>query len=164
MRYYKLPEKINAAFKPAVKGNAVSNDVGYIVSSPLYHDGLVYIVGGTPILHVFDIIAGKLAYRKNLDFGDMPKRDDRPYGCGISASPAMAGGKIFITGNFGTTLVIEPGREYREVGRNTIDRRIDYNYRTNMLEGTVSNPFFDGNSIFYRAQKYLYCIGEPEKQ
>jgi len=114
-----------------------------------------------PVLYAIDVVAEKIVYRKDLDFGEDQKRADRPYGCGISASPALAGGKIFITGNFGTTLVIEPGREYREVSRNTIDQRFDYNYKTNMLEGTVSNPFFDGSKIFYRAQKYLYCIGEP---
>ncbi len=162
VRYYKLPEKIDALFKPVVKGGTLKFDDAYIfVSSPLYHDGLLYIMVEKPVLYVVDVAAEKLVYRKDLDFGEDQKRGDRPYGCGISASPALAGGKLFITGNFGTTLVMEPGREYREVSRNTIDRRFDYNYRTNVLEGTVSNPFFDGDKIFYRAQKYLYCIGEP---
>ncbi len=162
--YYKLPEKTDTPFTPAIKGRALKiNNADYLSSSPLYHDGLLYVVGGTPVLFVFDVAAEKLAYRQDLPFGEIPTRGDRPYGCGISASPALAGGRIFLTGNFGTTLVIEPGREYREAGRNVIDQRISYAYKTNMLEGTVSCPFFDGRQIFYRAQRYLYCIGEAVK-
>jgi len=149
------------------------------VPSVLYHDGLLYICGNNPIftvsgkqglgpemlLYVCDVLTEKIVYTKNLDFGENPpKRGERPYGCGMAASPALAGGKVFLVGNFGTTLVLEPGREYKEVGRNVIDRRISYSYRENMLEGTVSSPFFEGNRIFYRAQRYLYCIGEPAKQ
>ncbi len=160
--YYKLPEKIEDSFKPAVKGNslAITNAFSFM-SSPLYHDGLLYVVIDKSMLYVFDVVAEKLAYRLELPFGEIPTRGDRPYGCGICASPSFAAGKIFLTGNFGATLVIEPGREYKEVSRNTIDQRINYSYKTNALEGTVSCPFFDGNFIFYRAQRYLYCIGKP---
>ena len=127
-------------------------------ASPLFHDGLLYIVGSNPVLIVYDVAADKVVYRKDLDFGQASKRQDRPYGCGIGASPTLAGGKIFIVGNLGTTLILEPGRVYKEVGRNTIERHIAYNYQNDLLEGTVSNPFFEGKCIYYRAQKYLYCI------
>ncbi len=163
--YYKLPEKTTAGFKPEVKGKALKFEgAGYFQSSPLYYDGLVYILGGTPVLFVFDPATEKMVYRQELDFGDLPeKRVDRPYGCGNCASPAMAGGKIFITGNFGATLVIEPGRTYQEIARNTIDHRINYAYKSNIREGTVGNAFFEGHHIFFRGQRYVYCIGEPGK-
>ena len=35
---------------------------------------------------------------------------------GTYCSPALAGGKLFITSPFGTTLVLQPGREYKELG------------------------------------------------
>ncbi len=179
VRYYQLPEKADAPFKPVIKGTAlVPPDGGrHVVPSVLYHDGLLYVCGNNPImpskgkpalgpqmlLFVCDVLTEKVVYSKNLDFGNEPLRNDRPYGCGMAASPALAGGKIFLVGNFGTTLILEPGREYKEVGRNTIDQRINYYYGNNTLEGTVSTPFFDGNNIFYRAQRYLYCIGGPGK-
>jgi len=142
------------------------NASGYKQSSPLYHDGLIYVIGTKPVLFVHDLAAGKTVYTKTLDFEPPQGRRDRPYGCGISASPAMAGGgggKIYIWGNFGTTIVIEPGRQYKQLAKNTIETRFDYNYKKKILEGTVGSPYFEGNHIFYRAQKYLYCIGEPGK-
>ena len=163
---YVLPSSTvtNAVPAPVIKGCALDYKAsGFMSSSPLYHGGLTYIVGSNPILFVYDA-TNKLVYSNALVFAQQPPRGDRPYGCGICASPSFAGGKIFITGNFGTTLVLEPGMEYKEVGRNTIDQRFDYNYKTNMIEGTVSNPFFEGSRIYYRAQKYLYCIGEPGKK
>ncbi len=179
LRYYKLPEKADAPFKPAIKGAAleVPETARHVVPSPLYHDGLIYVCGNSTtitrgggkrgveenmILFVCDVLTEKVVYSKNLDFGNEPLRNDRPYGCGMAASPAIAGGKIFLVGNFGTTLILEPGREYKEVGRNTIDQRISYYYKEDRMEGTVGNLFFDGNKIFYRAQRHLYCIGEPE--
>ena len=64
--------------------------------------------------------------------------------------------------NFGTTLVLEPGREYKEVARNTVETRIDLNYKQGILEGTVSSPFFVGSRIYYRGQRFLYCLGEAQ--
>ena len=37
---------------------------------------------------------------------------------GCSASPTLAGKYIYLMDNQGTTLVIQPGREYREVAQN----------------------------------------------
>ena len=186
VRYCQLPEKADAPFKPVVKGATMEppEPARHVVPSPLYHDGLIYVCGnnssitrggGKPglekamVLFVCDVATEKIVYSKELDFGEEPtreelKRNDRPYGSGMAASPALAGGRIFLIGNFGTTLIIEPGREYKEVSRNIIDQRISHYYRDDRIEGTVSNPFFDGNRIFYRAQRYLYCIGEPGNQ
>ena len=179
VRYYQLPERVDVPFTPVIKGSALEPPEGgrHVVPSVLYHDGLLYVVGNNPIftssgkpglgpamlLFVCDVLTEKIVYTRPLDFGVEPSRSDRPYGSGMAASPAMAGGKVFLIGNFGTTLILNPGREYKEAGRNVIDQRISYQYRDDRLEGTVSSPFFEGNRIYYRAQRYLYCIGEPVK-
>ena len=163
LHYYQLPATAGTNAVPVIKGRGLTLEgSGYLQSSPLFHDGLLYLLGTNPYLYVYDVAAEKLLYRQKLDFGETPKRSDRPYGCGIAASPALAGGRIFITGNFGTTLIIEPGREYKQIASNTIDQRFTHNYQTNMLEGTVSCPFFDGPRIYYRAQRHLYCIEKKE--
>lgn len=161
LKYYALPKTADTPSAPQIKiAELDTKGIEYINSSPLICNGLVYIVSANAILLVFDLAAEKLVYRKELDFGEQPKRSDRPYGCGVGASPSFAGGKIFLVGNFGTTLILEPGREYKEVGRNTIDRPIAFNYKNDAREGTISCPFFEGTRIYYRAQRYLYCIGE----
>ena len=172
LKYYRLPERIDENSKPFVPPYSYKLDIGggksqpvmgskldtgkdsWMQASPLYHEGLLYVVSSKGVLFVYDVQADALVYKKELDFGADPKRQDRPYGCGLQASPAMAGGKIFITGNFGTTILLEPGREYKEAGRNTIERKLDQN-----LEGYVAAPFFEGSRIFVRGQRYLYCIG-----
>ena len=47
----------------------------------------------------------------------------------------------------GATVVLEPGREYKEVARN-------------MLEPFRGSPVFDGKRVYIRTQKAMYCIGE----
>ena len=159
-RAYRLPEKVDSPFAPRIQKHTFEpKDGGFMQSSPLFVDGLLYVLGSNPILYVFDVAANQQVYSQRLDFGELPKRADRPYGCGICGSPALAGGKVFITGNFGTTLILEPGREYKEIGRNTIEKHFPYDWKPDMLEGFSSNAWFQGNRMYYRAQKYLYCVG-----
>ncbi len=164
LMYCALPKtaqgSANAGRRNAGFGRGVS---GYKQSSPLYDNGLVYMMGTKPILFVHNLAAGKQAYTKTIDFEPPQNRRDRPYGCGVQASPAFAGGRIYIWGSFGTAIVIEPGPQYKQLAKNTIETRFDYAWKKNMLEGTASSPFFEGNHIYYRAQKYMYCIGEPGK-
>lgn len=161
---YVLPSSTDGKTTPAIQKYTFDFKAsGYMSTSPLYHDDLIYILGSNPILFVYESKPDKLVYSKDLNLGDTPKRGDRPYGCGLCASPSFAGGKIFLQSNFGTTLVLEPGREYKELARNTIERHFPFNYKDDMLEGTVSNPYFEGERIYYRAQRYLYCIGATGK-
>ena len=76
------------------------------------------------------------------------------------SSPALAGGKLFITSPFGTTLILQPGREYKELARTRIDRYFQLHYKPHRHEETCANLFFDGPRIYYRSDLYLYCIEE----
>ncbi|NRA38849.1 MAG: hypothetical protein HRU15_11960 [Planctomycetes bacterium] len=76
----------------------------------------------------------------------------------MNGSPSLVDGKIYIIGNRGTTLIIKPGREYKEIARNRINTFIFHPWQ-HVNEGWGSSPFFDGGQIYYRAQRYLYCIG-----
>ncbi len=129
-------------------------------ATPLYHDGLLYVFTMQGVLLVYDVEKNELVYKKLLDIGLDPKRGDRPYGDGLNASPMLAGGKIHVWGNMGTALVLEPGRQYKELSRNRIEAVIQRSWRTTQ-EGCVSTPFFEGSRIYYRAERFLYCIGEP---
>jgi hypothetical protein len=48
----------------------------------------------------------------------------------------------------GETLVLAPGREYKEIGRNVLDK------------GSGASPAPEGKVLLVRAGKRLYCIGE----
>lgn len=133
----------------------------YMVASPLFVNGLVYYITDSGKLRVFDADAGSIVYEKDLPLAGHKEYVFYP---GYSASPALAGKNIYILDNQGGTLILEPGREYKEVGINKIETFDKKNKEkdgkeTIVYEQTVSNPVFDGKLLFIRGQQYLYCIG-----
>jgi len=103
--------------------------------SPVLHDGLLYGVNTDGILDVVDAATGKPVYKKRLNL-------ERVY-----SSAVAAGDYIFINATKGTSVVLQAGREFKEVGRNE-------------LEGLGSNPVFQDQRMLFRAREHLYCIGE----
>jgi outer membrane protein assembly factor BamB len=126
-------------------------------ASPIVHDGLIYTVGVNGLLRVFDAATSKLVYDKQLDFHIKYSYVNEP---GVSASLCMAGGKIFITDNQLTTLVIEPGRAFKLVAKNTLENIWNFGRWGEGQEQFLSTPVFDGDRIYFRGFEYLYCIGE----
>jgi hypothetical protein len=69
------------------------------------------------------------------------------------------------------TLVIKPGRTYERVAKNRIERLLPGQLQGSVPkrpqdlindrypECTASSPIFDGKRLYYRAERYLYCIG-----
>ena len=88
-------------------------------------------------LVVLDRTTGKVAYEKKMD-----QFKGQAY-----SSPTLAGKYILISSEKGLTVVIEPGTEYKEVARNT-------------LEPFRSTPVFSGTRMLIRAERNLYCIGK----
>ena len=69
-----------------------------------------------------------------------------------SAYPSivLAGGVILLGYERGDTVVLQPGREYKEIARNRLGK-----YRT--------TPVFVGDNMYLRCFDKLYCIGKkPE--
>lgn len=72
----------------------------------------------------------------------------------------MLGGKhIFIWDNQGSTVVLEPGREFKQLHRNRVERPHIMWGQDMQQEGTSSSPVFEGNAIYYRSESCVYCIG-----
>jgi hypothetical protein len=57
--------------------------------------------------------------------------------------------------NQGTTVVIAPGRQYKELAVNRIAELDGQNQIQNL-----ASPFFEGPRLYYRTAGHLYCIGE----
>jgi outer membrane protein assembly factor BamB len=125
------PRKVEVLWKSTCKGG------DYFFASPVIHDGLIYVICGNRIFTVLDAKTGKLVYQERLNFGT-----GRVY-----PSIALAGDQLFVSADNGVTLILKPGREFKEVGRNT-------------LEEFRSSPVFVGKRMYLRGYKHLYCIGE----
>lgn len=105
-------------------------------ASPVVHDGLVYTVTEQGNLSIIDAKNGSVVNATPLDLGET-----------VFSSVTLAGGYLFITGEKGATVVFRPGREFKEVARNT-------------LEPLRSTPVFVGKRMYVRTLKAVYCIGE----
>jgi outer membrane protein assembly factor BamB len=107
------------------------------VPSPLLYDGILYILkSNSGILSAFDAKSGKPHFQ-------LQRLDGVP---NVFASPVGAGGRIYITGREGTTLVIRSGPTFEVVAKNTLD------------DGFDASPAVVDNEIYLRGYKYLYSI------
>ena len=130
-------------------------------ASPLLYEGLAYVVSVDGVLTVMDAVTGSVVYQKMLDLAPLMAHGGSSAGisrAGCSSSPTLGGRHIFIWDDQGNTVVFEPGRTFKPVARNRIDRA-HYSYGTaSRNECTVSCPVFSGTRIYYRAEETLYCI------
>jgi outer membrane protein assembly factor BamB len=105
-------------------------------ASPLLYEGWLYILderGG--FLNCYDAQTGEQAYKERL-----------PGARGFTSSPWAAGGKIFCLDDVGTTYIVQAGKEYKFIGKNTIE------------EMCWSSPAVAAHALFVRTVDHLYCI------
>jgi outer membrane protein assembly factor BamB len=123
------------------------------VASPLYVDGLIYQLTQGGGLMVNEAASGALVYRKVLPLKPRTQYWDWS---GCAASPTLGGKHIYLMDNQGTTLLLQPGREYRVIAQNFLAETRDGKEQAQ----NVSTPVFVGTRMYYRTPGYLYCIGE----
>ena len=128
-----------------------------ICASPLVHDGLMYSVTVLGTLIVVDMEQSELLYQRQLDLDIFMPYNGGLLKGGASSSPTLAGKYIYIWGNQGTCVVLEPGRAFKQVARNRVENF--YPGRPAWREATITNPIFEGGRMYYRAERALYCIG-----
>ncbi len=135
-----------------------------LCASPLLHQGLAYVLSIDGVLTVIDAAKGEVVYQKMLDLSPVMAHGgilSGPLRGGCGASPTLAGKYIYIWDNQGSTVVIEPGRDFKQVARNRIEQ-LWYQYGAPQRnECTISNPVFEGKRLYRRGDVNLYCLGEP---
>jgi len=142
-----------------------------VQGNALFHDGLIYTISTGGVLRVEESERDKHLYSRLV--GLNPLRSGlTPAGAGNCASPTLAGKYVYLFGADGTTLVIKAGRKYEPVAMNRIERLLppvklawgrprsaEEMVMGHLPEITISSPVFDGNRLYYRAERFLYCIG-----
>ncbi len=128
------------------------------LSSPLIHEGLAYLVNNAGVLTVIDVAAEKIIYQKLLDL-DVFQDHNEGAARGVGASPILAGGHIYILGNSGTMLVIDPGRTFRQIAKNKIENTVMVGHWSERQERSMANPVADGNRLYLRGEDGFYAIG-----
>jgi outer membrane protein assembly factor BamB len=133
---FRLPESVQdvAKMKPLWK-TKVKGD-GYWFSSPVIDEGLLYAASDQGLLTVLEADTGKIVYEERLNLGGA-----------TYPSISLAGNRVFVSSDNGSTVVVQPGREYKELARSK-------------LEPFRSSLVFEGKRVYVRTEKNLYCIGE----
>jgi hypothetical protein len=66
----------------------------------------------------------------------------------VFSSPVGAGGRVYLTGRDGTTLVIRHGPTFEVLAKNSLD------------DGFDASPALVDGEIFMRGYRYLYAIAD----
>ena len=131
-------------------------------ASPLLHEGLLYAMDDCGVLTVVDVEKGAVVYQKMLDL-DLYMHHNFGVGRGgAGSSPTLAGKYIYIFGNQGTCLVLEPGRTFKPVARNRLSMICEPGHWRERQEVAETCPVFEGKRMYYRAEENLYCIEEKK--
>ena len=101
--------------------------------SLIAHEGLIYSVSDDGIAVCTDALTGDVQYRKRI-------------GGNFSASPILAGNRIYLTSEEGVTTVIETGPDFQEVATN------------DMSERTLASLAVAGNALIMRTKNAIYRI------
>lgn len=109
------------------------------VASPILWGDLIFIADSKGMMTCYEAKSGKVVW-------------DQRIGAKMLASPVAVRGKLLFTQDDGTTLVVEPGREFKLAGKNKLGDG-------GQLEFGAS-PAIVGGRIYLRSQSHLYCIGE----
>lgn len=128
------------------------------LSSPIIHEGLAYVVNNSAVFSVVDVAEGKVLYQKLLDL-DVFQAVNEGAARGIGASLTLAGKYLYIQGNSGTTLVLAPGRTYKQIAKNKIENVVMVGHWAERQERFMANPVADGKLLFLRGEGGLWAVG-----
>lgn len=107
------------------------------VTTPLVEGGRLLALTDNGEASCYQLADGELLWREKtrLDF---------------SASPVLAGGRIYLASEQGKTLVLTPGDRYQVEATNTLAGR------------QTATPAFAGGRVYLRTDKALYCIEQAK--
>ncbi len=116
---------------------------GTNVPSPILHKGHLYFAHeNLGLAHCVDLKTGEFIYSERMD----------PNPGQIYASPVLAGDRIYYTGRGGKTVVVKVAPQFEVLSSATLENgRGVFN----------ASPAIQGNRLFIRSNKALYCIGKP---
>lgn len=107
---------------------------GPYISSLVYYDGLIYMMGDVGVLSVTDAASGERIFQERL-------------GGIYTASPVAADGKVYLLSEDGETIVLAAGRAPKVLARNTLSAR------------QLASPAIAGGRLFIRSDDAVFAIG-----
>lgn len=116
-------------------------DTPYVPSVLAYGDQLYFIKHFRNILTSLDARTGEVVFnQQRLDGID-----------NVYASPVAAAGRIYFLGRGGNAVVLEHGRKYKVLARNSLD------------DGFDASPAIVDAELYLRGREHLYCIARLKR-
>jgi len=114
---------------------------GAYMATPLYYEGLLYVLRDNGVLSAYEAETGERIYQKRVGDGRT----------GFTASPIIAGGKLYISSELGEVYVVRPGRKYKELEKNRVG------------EALMASPAASDGALYFRTERELAAIAPPEE-
>ena len=111
-----------------------------IETTPLMANGKLYVTGAWSRVYTYDAKTGEAIYEKKRMNG----------GRSFTSSPWAYDGKVFCLNEFGDTIVVQAGSEFKQLHTNELESD----------ELTMATPAFADDRLILRTGDAVYCIGE----
>jgi outer membrane protein assembly factor BamB len=150
-------DSIGQGFPPLLPVDMVGIPRNQTAGSPLIYQGRAYINDFCGGFYVVDLKTKKTVVCKNLNF----KADANYVAMPVAASCTLVGRHVMVMDNQGHTVVLEPDGPCKEVARNWIGAQIPRDWAVTTQEYTTyAPPVCDGERIYIRGERHLYCIAK----
>ena len=114
---------------------------GSLITSPLFYDGYLFVMSDTMgTLTCYDASTGELVWKETVI-------DTRSGG--VTASPILLDGKIFITDVMGSTHIFAAAPEFNFLGTNRLGEEVR------------ASPALSEGVWYFRTKRHLIAIGTP---
>ena len=131
-----------AAIRPGGSGDVTATNIVWQaddglpdITSPLANKEFIFLIETYGHMTCYDAKNGNPLWGEDLDGT-------------FNASPSLVGDKVYLINNEGVTIIVNAGREFKEIGKYELGESVD------------ACPAFADGRIFIRGDKNLYCIGK----
>lgn len=131
------------AIKPGGQGDATASHIAWRMTksapkkpSLLLVDDLLYAINDGGVATCVEAKTGTLVWSERV-------------GGNFSASPIIASGRIYVFNEEGKATAFAPGREFKKLAENTLDR-----------SGYMASPAVTDNALILRTRTHLYRVEE----
>ncbi len=135
------PSKGLIAIRPDGAGDVTKSHVAWTaednvpdITSPVSNGEFVFTVTSSGLLTCLGATNGKKIWEKDLEME-------------VQSSPGIAGGQLLVLGTKGVAVVVEAGRQFKELGRTKLNDVFD------------ASPAFAGGRVYLRGATNLWCLG-----
>lgn len=117
----------------------INDAPGPVEPSLLAYRGLLYVLKDNGVMACLDGRTGAQLYKERLGEGGE-----------CNSSPIASDGKIYASNIRGLTFVLRAGRDFKLLSTNDLAERIS------------ASPAISGDSLIYRTDSHLFCIGSAK--